>query len=100
MNREDLFELAGLLESIIRPKGNSPNYGQLTTEKKLAITLYYLKDTGSLWMNAHTFGVYQCTFLKTLSEVFQALNEILSPKYLYLPRNTEEMREIVSKFDQ
>ena len=35
--------------------------------------LYYLQGTGSVWMTANTFGVY-------------------------LPRNTEEMRETGSKF--
>ena len=37
MNKEYFFELAGLLESIIRAKGNSPNYRQLTIEEKMAI---------------------------------------------------------------
>ena len=65
----------------------------------MAIKLYCLKDSGSLWMTANTFGVHQCTVSKTLSEVCKAINEILVPKHLYLPRNIEEMREIVSKFE-
>ena len=48
-------------------------------------------------MTAITFGVHQCTVSKTLSEVCNVINEIFGPKYLFLPRNTEEMREIVSK---
>ena len=61
--------------------------------------LYYLKDTGSLWMTANAFGVHQCAVLKTLSEVCKAINEISGPKYLYFSRNTEEMIELVSKFE-
>ena len=61
MNKEDFFELSWLLEPIIRPKGNSPNYRQLTTEKKLAIMLYYGKGTSSLRMTTNTFEVHQCT---------------------------------------
>ena len=38
-------------------------------------------------------------FPKMLSDIFKAINEILDPNYLYLPRNTEEIREIVSKFE-
>ena len=53
--------------------------------------LYYLKDTGCLWMAGNAFGLHPCTVSKTLSKV--------CPKYLYFPRNTEEMREIVSKFE-
>ena len=59
--------------------------------------LYYLKNTCYLWMTANTFGVHQCTISKTLSEVYKVINRTLGPKYLYLQRNAEEMREIVSK---
>ena len=95
MNKEDFFELPGLLEPIIKPEENSLNYRQLITEKKLAFTLYYLNDTGSLWITPNRFGVYQCTVSKRLPKVCKAINEILGPKYLYLPRNTEEIREMV-----
>ena len=90
INMEGVFELAGLLEPIIWPKWNSPNY---TTETTLAITLYYLKDPGSLWMTASTFGAHQSTVSKTASKVWKAINEILSPKFLHLPGTIEEMRE-------
>ena len=46
-------------------------------------------------MTAKTFGLHQCTVSKTLSEVCMAINEVLGPKHLYLPRNTEEMRDSV-----
>ena len=45
-------------------------------------------------MTANTFRVHQRTVSKILFEVCKAINEILGPKYLYLPRNTEKMREI------
>ena len=66
-------------------------------KKQLVIMLYYLKNTCYLWMTANTFGVHQCTISKTLSEVYKVINRTLGPKYLYLQRNAEEMREIVSK---
>ena len=34
-----------------------------------------------------------------MSEVCTAINEILGPKYLYLPRKKEEMKEMVLKFE-
>ena len=70
MNKEDFFELTGLLEPIIRPKGNSPNYRQLTTEKKLAIMLYYGKGTSSLRMTTNTFEVHQCTVSSFFFKIF------------------------------
>ena len=50
-------------------------------------------------MTANTFGVNQCNVLKILSKVHKTIHEILGTKYFCLPRNTEEMREIVSKFE-
>ena len=66
--------------------------------EKSAITLYYLKNTGPVWRTPNTFGVQQYIFPKMLSDVYKAINEILDPNYLYLPRNKKEIRQIVSKF--
>ena len=49
------------LWTFLRPKANSPNHRALSAEKKRAMTLYYLKDTGSLSMTANSFGVAICT---------------------------------------
>ena len=65
----------------------TPNYQKLSTSKKLAMVLYYLKDTGSLWMIANVFGVHQCTVSKTLVSVCEAINEILGPQLIKLPQN-------------
>ena len=71
----------------------------MSSEKKLAITLYYLKDTGLLWMTANTFGIHQCTLSKTIVEVCKAINPILSLDYLHLPRSENGMRKIALEFE-
>ena len=72
-----LFEVLDEVKPLMYPKPNSPNYRFLSAEKKLAITLYYLKYTGSLWMTANTLGIHQCTVSKTIFEVCKANNAIL-----------------------
>ncbi len=56
LTREEFDDLVKQLEPQIS-SGNSPspNYRALSLEKKVAITLYYLKDTGSLNMTANAF---------------------------------------------
>ena len=76
--------------------GKTPNYRYLSVEKKVAVTLYYLKDTGSLWMTANTFGIHQCTVSKTLHEVCRAVSKHLSPEYLHLPSTKEEVQSKVA----
>ena len=65
----------------------------------MAVTLYYLKDTGSIWMTANTFGIHQCTVSKVLLQVCTAISKHLGPKYVYLPRTLDEMRNKVSEFE-
>ena len=93
------FEILDEVKPLLDPKPNCPNYRFLLSEKKLAITLYYLKDTGSLWMTANTFGIHQCTVSKTIVEVCKANNVILDLDYLHLPRSENDMRRIASEFE-
>ena len=57
VSRQEFMLLLSELQSYLRPDPKSPNYRALSAEKKLAVTLYYLKDTGSLQMTANTFGI-------------------------------------------
>lgn len=99
MSKECFYELADELRPYLAPHPDSPNRRALSTEKRLAITLYYLKDTGSLWMTANAFGIHQCTASKHIHSVCETINIILGEKYLHLPRDTEEMRRKVSEFE-
>ena len=98
MGKDAFHELVTMLDPHIGPK-TTPNYRKLSTPKKLAMVLYYLKDTRSLWMTANAFGVHRCTVSKTLVSVCEAINEIPGPQLIKLPQNSHEMREKVSEFE-
>ena len=99
MSKDSFHELAAELVPYVAPKPASPNYRLLDTEKKLAVTLCYLKDTGSLWMTANTFGIHQCTASKTIATVCTAICTHLGPQYLHLPLDKNEMRRKTSEFE-
>ena len=99
ISEEEFKKLGDELRPFISPDNSSPNYMAITVEKKLAITLYYLKDTGSLVMTANTFGVALCTVSIHVIEVCRAISRHLGPKYVYLPRNKDEMRQVTSEFE-
>ena len=61
-SRKKFFNLVDLLKTTIGPNPNTPNFRSLSAAKKVAITLYYLKDMGSLVMTANHFGVANCSF--------------------------------------
>ena len=69
MIRDAIYDLVAEFHPFIALQGNSPNYQSPITEKKLTITLHYLKDTGSLWMTANFCGIHQCTVSKTIRAV-------------------------------
>ena len=54
MTRLDFEDLCEQLGPHIFPDPKSPNRRALSVEKKVALTLYYLKDTGCMWMTANT----------------------------------------------
>ena len=99
MSKECFFEILDEVKPLLDPKANCPNYRFLSAEKKLAVTLYYLKDTGSLWMTANIFGIHQCKASKTIVKVCKVINAILGPDFLHLPRSENGMRKIASEFE-
>ena len=73
MSKECFFEILDEVKPLLDLKPNRPNYRFLSAVKELAITLYCLKDTSSLWMTANTFGIHQCTVSKNIVEVCKAI---------------------------
>ena len=97
--RDEFQKLLDELRPYISPNPKSPNYRALTAEKKLATTLYYLKDTGSLQMTANSFGLSVPTVSSVLFEVCMTISTILGPKYIHLPQDDSEMMRKVAEFE-
>lgn len=55
-SKDQFIELCEELRSYISP-GISQNYPALFVEKKVAVTLCYLKDTATILMTANTLGI-------------------------------------------
>ena len=66
---------------------------------KLVVTLYYHKDTRSLWMIANAFGLHQCFASKIIILVSDAINRHLGPAHLHLLQDKDEMSPKVSEFE-
>ena len=99
MSRDLFMSVLDELRPFLTPKPNSAHDRALTAEKKLAMTLYYLKDTGSLKMTANSFGVAICTVSSVIYQVCHSISTYLGPKYLHLPRNEKEIRQKVGEFE-
>ena len=71
----------------------------LPANKKLAIPLYFLKDTGSILITANVFGTEFSTASKIIHEVCKAITKHLGSTYIRLPRTEEEMSQKTSEYE-
>ena len=99
LSREEFQKLLEEHRPYITPNPKSPNYRSLSAEKKLATTLYLLKETGSLQMTANTFGLSVPTVSSVPFEVCTTISTIIGPKNIHLPRDHTEMMRKVAEFE-
>ena len=76
MDHDIFMKIANDLRPYLRPRRGPRGKDVLSVEKQLALTLYYLKDQGSLAMAANSFGVALCS----VSVVVQKVYENLAPE--------------------
>ena len=93
------MEVADELRPYLQPNRSPRGLDVLSVEKQLGITLYYLKDQGSLMMTANSFGVALCRASVIVHKVCDALVKILGPTYMKLPATEDEMREEVKHME-
>ena len=63
MDRDVFIALADEIRPYLQPGRSPRGLDVLSVEKQLALTLYFLKDQGSLSMTANAFGIACCTEL-------------------------------------
>ena len=61
MDRDVFIALADEIQPYLQPGRSARGLDVLSVEKQLALTLYFLKDQGSLSMTANAFGITRCT---------------------------------------
>ena len=72
----------------------------LRLEKRIAITLYYLNDQGSMKMTANTFSIARCTVRAVVHKMCQILNESIGPKIVKFHVSKQEIAEATGRFLQ
>ena len=61
----------------------------------MAMTLYYLKNQGSILMTANAFGVTQCIVSVVVRKVCYVLANKCGPNFIKLP-TTEQISSVIS----
>ena len=87
MSTEVFMKLVKELRPFISLDPRLPNRTAVSAEKKLALTLNFLKNMGSIRMASNEFGVAKSTVSIIVEDVCQAITSYLGPKYIRPPRN-------------
>ena len=103
VRREDSLELVEMMRLYARERSKRARQDIITLEKRVAMTLHYLKDQGSIIM---TVNVFVCSISSTCSavnEVCRILSKNIAPcmiKYLSSKAKVEKTnREFLQKLN-
>lgn len=98
MPKNDFDVLVNLIRPFYKEKSSKIRNDVICLEKRVAMTLYYLKDQGSMTMTANTFGVARCTVGKVLHEICKIITENVGPQLIKFPITKEEVETATSQF--
>ena len=63
-----------LIRPHVKERSSQVRQDVINVEKRVAVTLYYLKDQGSMKLTANSFGIARCT----VGEIVQEICDILT----------------------
>ena len=98
MSKEDFEILVSLIRPFYKEISSKVRNDVISLEKRIAVTLYYLKDQGSMTMTANTFGIARCTVGKILHETCRVITEDLGPQLIKFPVEEEDVKITAAQF--
>ena len=98
-SRENFMDLVEKVRPFLSTDPRSFRPDALTVEKKVAITLYYLKDQGHYRMTCNNFGISLPCLSRTTKAVCATIILVMGPEYLKLPKNVDEIKDLISRFE-
>ena len=98
MSKDDFIELVETIRPYRPEKSNQVRTDVISLEKRVAITLYYLKDQGSMRLTANAFGIARCTVGQGVYEICVIITNHLGPSLIRFPTEKEEVLSSTSQF--
>ena len=98
MPRKDFLELVDMIKPHAKKRSNKVRQDIISLKKRVAMTLYYLKDQGSLRMTSNLFGVEKSTLSVVLKEICSIICKNLGPELIKYPVTREEASEATAAF--
>ena len=100
MTKFDFYRLVNLLRPFAREGSTKVRRDSLSLDKRLAITLYYLKDQGLMEMTANSFVIARCTIGRVVEEICTLISENIDPPFIVFPSEKNNVLNATSCFLQ
>lgn len=100
ISKEDFSLLVNMMKPYVKSRSSKVRGDVLSLEKRVAVTLHYLKDQGSMRMTANTFGIARCTVGQVVQEICTVLTKNLGPELIKFPQTKEEVSTATAAFLQ
>ena len=100
MNNPIFMLLVDMIREEVAPDSRSFRSVTVTAEKKVAMTLYYLKDQSSFRQTGNTFGVSKATLSTTLRVVVNTIINNLRKRYIVLPSTRSDLEKAAGNFEK
>lgn len=95
ISQEDCYILLDLIKCTSTINPSSAGW---YLEKKLAMTLYHLKDQGLYGMTCNTYGCAKGTLSVVLKEICNIISEYLGPQFIRYPTEKEDILKAKNEF--
>lgn len=79
VSKENFMKLVNLIRPYAKERSSRIRQDVISLEKRVAITLQYLKDQGSMQMTSNPFGIARCTVGQVVKEITSILTRDLGP---------------------
>ena len=99
---EDILELVEMIRPYARERSKRARQDIIALEKRVAMTLHYLKDQGSIVMTANVFAYSISSTCNAVKEVCRILSKNVAPRMIKYPSSKAQVekanREFLQKF--
>ena len=95
-----MIELLSLIEPFSSQRSDAVRKDILSLGKRIALTLYYLKDQGSHSMTCSAFGCSEGTISLCRNEVCNIMTNFLGPMFIKYPVTQGEVQSAIDGFSQ
>ena len=100
MPKDKFHKLVDLIRPFAKVRSSKVRQDVLSIEKRVAITIYYLKDQGSMQITANAFGTASCTVGQIVQEICCILTKNVGAELIKFPEEKEEVLKATAEFLQ